>query len=49
LYLGDYHAKEGNNDLGIKFYSRATTYSKNQEYVDSINIRAKAGLKQLTK
>ena len=49
LYLGDYHAKEGNNDLAIKFYSRAITYSKNQEYVDSINIRAKAGLKQLAK
>lgn len=47
LYLGDYHAKEGNNDLAIKFYSSATTYSKNQEYVDSINSRAKAGLKQL--
>jgi tetratricopeptide (TPR) repeat protein len=47
LYLGDYYSKEGSSDLAIKFYTRSMSYSKNQEYVDSIHSRAKAGLKKL--
>ena len=47
LYLGDYYSKEGSSDLAIKFYMRSMSYSKNQEYVDSIHSRAKAGLKKL--
>ena len=47
LYLADHHTKERNSDLAKRFYTRAMSYSKNQEYVDLIHSRAKAGLKQL--
>ena len=47
LYLGDLYAKNDKIELAKKFYNRAMYYSENEEYVDSINSRAKAGLKKL--
>jgi hypothetical protein len=47
LYLGDLYAKNDKIELAKKFYNRAMSYSENEEYVDSINSRAKAGLKKL--
>lgn len=47
LYLGDLYAKDNNIELATKFYNRAMSYSENEEYVDSINSRAKAGIKEL--
>ena len=47
LYLGDLYAKDNNIDLATKFYNRAMSFSNNEEYVDTINSRAKAGIKEL--
>ena len=47
LYLGDLYAKDNNIELATKFYNLALSFSNNTEYVDTINSRAKAGLKKL--
>ena len=39
--------KQGKRTLAKQFYTRATTYSNNQEYIQTIEQRAKSGLKQL--
>jgi hypothetical protein len=37
---------EGDKVLARKFYERALGFEKNKEYVESIEQRAKAGLKK---
>jgi tetratricopeptide (TPR) repeat protein len=46
IYIADYHLREGDKVLARKFYERALGFEKNKEYVESIEQRAKAGLKQ---
>jgi tetratricopeptide (TPR) repeat protein len=47
LYLGDLYAKDNNIESAIKFYNRAMSFAYNEEYVDTINNRAEAGINQL--
>jgi len=46
IYIADYHLKEGDTVLARKFYERALGFEKNKEYLESIEQRAKAGLKK---
>ena len=47
LYLGDLYAKDNNIESAIKFYNRAKSFAYNEEYVDTINNRAEAGINEL--
>jgi predicted negative regulator of RcsB-dependent stress response len=47
IFMGDIYLKQGKRTLAKQFYTRATTYSNNQEYIQTIEQRAKSGLKQL--
>lgn len=45
LYLGDYYLKKGQKSEAQHYYQQALSYSANKEYTDSIEQKAKAGLK----
>ncbi|MGB1038296.1 MAG: hypothetical protein ACPGYY_06575 [Bacteroidia bacterium] len=47
IYLGDHYLKNGDLANAKTYYQKALTYSKNREYVESIEQRAKSGLKKL--
>ena len=47
LFLGDYYLKKGENNRAKEFYKRALNNKKNQEYRESIEHRAKVGLKKV--
>ena len=46
IYIADYYLSEEDKVLARKFYERALGFEKNKEYVESIEQRAKAGLKK---
>jgi hypothetical protein len=46
LYIADYYLANGDKVLAKKFYTKALGYKRNKEYVDSIEHRAKVGLKK---
>lgn len=46
IYIADYYLTNGNKKEAKKFYERALGFKKNREYVESIEQRAKAGLKK---
>ncbi len=48
LFLGDHYLKVNDFASAKKFYERALTFHKNKEYTESIEMRAKAGLKKCT-
>ncbi len=47
LYLGDHYLKIDDDENAKLYYERALTYENNNEYKDSIEQRAKAGLKKI--
>ena len=47
IYLGDYHLRNKDMELARKFYKRALGFKENREYTESIEQRAKAGLKKI--
>ncbi|PCJ66827.1 MAG: hypothetical protein COA58_05045 [Bacteroidetes bacterium] len=47
IYLGDYYLNSKDMVLANKFYKRALGFKKNKEYTQSIEQRAKAGLKRI--
>jgi tetratricopeptide (TPR) repeat protein len=49
LYLGNHYLKVMDLEKAKKFYERALTFPKNKEYTESIELRAKAGLKKCAK
>ena len=46
LYIADYYLVNGDKVLAKKFYQRALSFKHNKEYADSIEHRAKLGLKK---
>jgi hypothetical protein len=46
IYLGEYYLSQGDKTNAQKFFERALSFKKNKEYLDSIEYRAKAGLKK---
>jgi len=46
INLGDYYLKNSDNTNAKKFYEKALEYRKNREYLESIEHRAKVGLKK---
>lgn len=47
IYLGDYYLKAENLSFAEKFYKRALTFHKNKEFTNSIEQRAKQGIKKV--
>jgi hypothetical protein len=47
LYMADYYLKNNEKELAKKYYEKALTFKKNKEYKDSIEQRAKSGLKKV--
>ena len=46
LYIADYYLSLGDRQNAKRFYTKATQFKNNKEYVDSIGMRAKSGLKK---
>jgi tetratricopeptide (TPR) repeat protein len=47
IYLGDYYLELKEMDNAERFYQQALKFEKNKEYIESIEQRAKAGLKKI--
>ena len=46
LYIADYYLSLGDKANAKRFYSKAMQFNNNKEYVDSIDLRAKSGIKK---
>ena len=46
IFLGDYYLSVNDYAKACKFYNRALSFKKNKEYTESIEQRAKSGLKK---
>jgi len=47
IYLGEYYAANGDKKMAKKYFDRALSFKNNREYVESLEQRAKLGLKNL--
>ena len=48
IYLGEYYADKGDKPMAKKYFERALNFKNNKEYMDSLEQRAKLGLKNLS-